>query len=123
MKASKIICKISGTPYCKSKRRGKIGAKNLWTEMVVRKTRGLPKIKGACTLKIHFFLPPDKFPTDLPHGPDIDNLLKRFLDALNETIFKNVQGHDSCVVSLSAKKIKVKEQSKAGVVLEIKRKE
>jgi hypothetical protein len=47
----------------------------------------LPRISEVCILKVTFLLPPDKYPKNLPYGPDLDNLLKRFLDLLNETVF------------------------------------
>jgi len=97
-----IQCKIKGTPYSQRKVRGNVDAPGEWTETIKAQTEQLPKVKDACILKVTFLLPPDKFPADFPYGPDLDNLLKRFLDALNETIFSETQGQDSCVISLSA---------------------
>jgi Holliday junction resolvase RusA-like endonuclease len=70
-------------------------------------------------LRVTFLLPPDKFPNDFPYGPDLDSLLKRFLDTLNETIFKDTQGGDSCVVSLHVMKTKVECPKEAGAILEV----
>jgi len=70
-------------------------------------------------LKATFLLPPDKFPTDLPYGLDLDNLLKLFLDALNETIFSEAKGKDSCVISMTVMKTMVPSNKEAGVHLEI----
>ena len=78
---------IKGIPYGKAKRRGVIEAPDKWSEVVKQQTSNLPKVKEACIMKVTFLLPMDKFPTDFPYGPDLDNLLKRFLDALNETIY------------------------------------
>lgn len=70
-------------------------------------------------LKVTFLLPPDKYPADLPYGSDLDNLLKRFLDALNQTIFSMTIGKDSSVVSLTATKVKVPSSKEAGAYLEV----
>ena len=105
------ICqKISGVPYGKRKRRGQVNAPEEWTRTIIEQTKDLPKIKEACVLKVTFLLPPNKFPTDFPYGSDLDNLLKRFLDALNETIFSETSGKDSCVVSLNVMKTRVESE-------------
>ena len=70
-------------------------------------------------MKVTFLLPPDKFPSDFPYGPDLDNLLKRFMDALNHTIFSGTHGGDSCVVMLTVMKTKVATSIEAGVHLEV----
>ncbi len=114
------ICKkIKGVPYSKSKRRGKVDAPEEWTSAIVEQTKNLPKIEEACVLKLTFLLPPDKFPQDFPYGPDLDNLLKRFLDALCRTIFSETSGKDSCIVSLNVMKTKVKSEKVAGALLEV----
>ena len=114
-----IYKKISGIPYGKFKTRGQKNALKDWTEEVIKQTQNLPKVREACILRVTFLLPPDKFPSDFPYGPDLDNLLKRFLDALNETIFKDTQGGDSCIVSLHVMKTKVDSQKEAGAILEV----
>jgi hypothetical protein len=53
----------------------------------------------------------------LPYGSDLDNLLKRFQDALNETIFSEAKGKDSCIISLTASKIKVSSAKEAGTFI------
>lgn len=58
--------------------RGDIEAPKEWTQSVIEQTSLLPKIKEACIAKITFCFLKDKFPTDFPYGPDLDNLLKRF---------------------------------------------
>lgn len=70
-------------------------------------------------MKVTFLLPPNKFPSDFPHGPDLDNLLKRFMDALNDTVFSDTPGGDSCVVMLTVMKTKVSSDAEAGVHLEV----
>ena len=116
---SYISVKIDGVPYSKSKMRGKVDAPVQWTKKVIEQTKDLPKVQNACFLKITFLLPPDKFPPNFPYGPDLDNLLKRFLDALNQTVFSQTPGKDSCVVSLQVMKTKVDDESKAGARIEI----
>jgi Holliday junction resolvase RusA-like endonuclease len=110
---------IRGVPYTHIKRRGKITAPAAWSKTVIAQTRHLPKVKEACALKVTFLLPPDKFPADFPYGPDLDNLLKRLLDGLNQTIFSETHGRDSCVILLHVMKTKVTSPSKAGVHLEV----
>ena len=116
---SYISVKIDGVPYSKSKMRGKVDAPAQWTKKVIEQTKDLPKVQNACFLKITFLLPPDKFSPNFPYGPDLDNLLKRFLDALNQTVFSETPGKDSCVVSLQVMKTKVDDESMAGAHIEI----
>ena len=110
---------VRGVPYSKSKTRGdKIAAKQ-WTEEVKKQTRRLGHVKDACILKVMFLLPPNKFPPDYRYGPDLDNLLKRFLDALNETVFSEAAGNDSCIVSMTVMKTEVASSQEAGAHFEI----
>jgi len=114
------ICqKIKGVPYSKKKSRGRIDAPAEWTQKIIDQTKDLPKVKEACVLNITFLLPPDKFPTDFPYGPVLDNLLKGFLNVLNETIFSGAPGKASCIVSLNVMKTKVESESMAGALLEV----
>ena len=110
---------IRGVPYSRNKSRGDRKAPARWRASVIEQTRHLPRVTDACVLKVTFLLPPDKFPSDLPYGSDLDNLLKLLLDALNETIFTEAKGRDSCVVSLAAMKAAVPSNEDAGVHLEI----
>jgi Holliday junction resolvase RusA-like endonuclease len=114
-----INVKIKGIPFCQNKNRGNIDGPNVWTKTIIEQTKDLPKVIDSCIAKITFLLPKDKFPSDYPFGPDLDNLLKRFLDALNETIFSKAHGKDSCVISLTATKVKVNSDEEAGAILEI----
>ena len=97
---------IRGVPYPKNKSPSKEGAEK-WSADVERQTRDLPRITEACAARVTFFLPPSRFSVDAPYGPDLDNLLKRFLDALNKTIFVGAKRNDSCIVELTATKVKV----------------
>lgn len=110
---------IKGVPYSKANTRGDIEAPVRWSETIKQQTANLPKVKEACIMKVTFLLPTDKFPTNFPYGPDLDNLLKRFLDALNETNFSEALGTDSCIISMNVTKTKVNRQEEAGVHLEI----
>ena len=116
---SYININISGVPYSKLKSRGDFTAPQRWDEAVIAQTQNLPRISEACILKVTFLLPPDKYPTNLPYGPDLDNLLKRLLDLLNKTIFCEANGCDSCVVSIHAMKTRVATVNEAGANLEI----
>ena len=70
------IChRINGVPYSQRKTRGDTDAPDRWTEAVRQQTEDLPPVEQACLMKVTFFLPPDKYPKDLPNGPDLDNLL------------------------------------------------
>ena len=114
-----IQLNISGIPFGKIKRRGDKDAPEKWTQNIIEKTKFLPKVKDACILKVTFLLPPNKFPKDFPYGPDLDNLIKRFNDALNETIFSETEGKDSCVIELNVMKTRVEKESEAGAYIEV----
>jgi len=110
---------IRGVPYSKQKSRGNQAAPEKWSEEVVRQTRELPKIKDACIMKVTFLLPPDKYPRDMPYGPDLDNLLKRLLDDLKRTILSEARSGDSCIVSLTVMKTKVSSYEESGAHIEV----
>lgn len=110
---------VRGVPFSKGKTRGDKAGAERWSETVKQQTRGLGRVKEACILKVTFLLPPEKYPLDYPYGPDLDNLLKRFLDALNETVFSEAPGKDSCVASMMVNKTKVESVEQAGVHFEI----
>ena len=114
-----INIKIEGGPYSRAKTRGNLDGPKSWTEAIINQTKDLPTVDGPCMLRVTFLMPPDKFPSDFPYGPDIDNYLKRFQDALNKTIFKNAPGGDSCVIHIEASKVKVQSYEEAGAHLEI----
>ena len=114
-----IVCQIKGIPYPAKKTRGDKEGPSRWTDAIKEQTKHLPKVKDACILKITFLLLSDKFPNDLPYGPDLDNLVKRFCDALNETIFKDAEGKDSCVIELNVIKTRVESEDESGAFIEI----
>lgn len=114
-----ISHRITGIPYGRRKVRGNTQATKVWTDAVIEQTRHLPKVTEACILRVTFLLPPDKFPKDFPYGPDLDNLTKRFFDALNHTIFSEAKGKDSCVVELSVMKTMADSEKDAGALIEV----
>lgn len=114
-----VSAKVTGIPYCRNKSRGDREGRARWMQSVAEQTSHLPAVSRQCLLKVTFLLPADKFPTNLPHGPDLDNLLKLTLDALQQTVFKDAPGKDSCVVSLMAMKTRVEVREEAGAHIEI----
>jgi hypothetical protein len=114
-----ISTTIRGIPYAQAKSRGDLNAPARWTAAVIAATEKLPTVTEASFLKVTFLLPADKFPRDFPYGPDLDNLLKRTMDALAKTVFRNAAGHDSCVIAVFAMKTKVASDEEAGMHLEI----
>jgi hypothetical protein len=111
--------KIDGVPYPKIKSRGDKQAPKRWTAAVVAATGGLPKVKDACLVRVTYLIPRRNVPKDIPYGTDIDNLNKRFFDALSQTIFSEAKGRDSCVIALEAMKVVVESDSDAGAALEV----
>ncbi len=110
---------LTGVPYGQRKSRGDKDAPERWTAAIIAQTRRLPKVSEACLLKVTFLLPPDKYPSDLPYGPDLDNLLKRLLDALGRTVFSRTTGRDSCIVSLTAMKTRATGGAQVGAHVEV----
>jgi len=106
---------IEGTPYSKDKHRGDTKAAKSWTQVVIDATRGIPKARGRVSLNLRFVLPEDKYPGDHPYGSDLDNLLKRFLDALCETILSEVEGKDGAIVRLTVSKRQARKNELTGV--------
>jgi len=64
-------------------------------------------------------LPRSNIPTNFPYGTDLDNLNKRFLDGLCQTVFSDAPGKDSCVVVLETMKVIVEEGEETGAYIEI----
>ena len=105
---------IEGIPYGQRKPRGDIEAPDRWTETVKQVTKNLPRVKGPCYMIVVFVLPKNKYPLDHPYGPDLDNLMKRLLDALNDTVFSEVAGKDGSVVQLVVSKRKAMQNEPTG---------
>jgi len=118
-KMTYICQKIKGVPYSKHKGRRRVNAPAEWKQTIIDQTKDLPKVKEACAVNITFLLPANKFPLDFPYGPVLDNLLKGFLNVLNETIFSEAPGKASCIVSLNVMKGKIGSESEPGAFLEV----
>src|SRR5271167_1165848 len=95
----RIVGKVKGIPYSQDKTKGKVDGSKLWTNAIIAQTKDLPQVHFPCFLRITFKLPPDKFPKDHPYGNDLDNLLKRFCDALEKTILSTAPGKDGAIIS------------------------
>ena len=108
---------IKGVPYCKSKNRGDTTAPVLWTAQVMVGCKSIPKQDQPCELDVDFVLPEDKYPPDFPHGPDLDNLLKRLLDAIQDS---GVLQNDSLIIRLTATKRKAAKDEATGVQIEFR---
>ena len=98
---------------------GKNPAAAAWTKAVIKQTADLPLIIRPCLMRVTFLLPPSKFATGRPFGNDLDNLLKRFCDALVKTVFRNAKAQDGLVMSLEATKTRVESDAEAGAELEL----
>lgn len=110
---------IAGVPYAQLKSRGRLGGPTEWSNAVRKQTAHLEPVTGPCRVRVVFRLPPSKYPSDHPYGMDLDNLLKRFFDALQETVFRAAPGRDGCVIELEARKVRVGSDAEAGADLEI----
>ena len=86
-----------------------------WNEAVEQATQHLPKVHGRVSMNVKFILPKDKYHKDHPYGTDLDNLLKRFLDAVGTTVLSETEGKDGAIVRLSVSKRKVRGNEKTGV--------
>ena len=117
IKSQKI--RVRGIPYPQTKTTGNVKGCTEWTDKIVEKTTNLKKITGPCLLRVTFKLPQVKFNETNPFGTDLDNLLKRLLDALSRTVFSDAPGKDACVVSVDAIKVLALNPSEAGVDGEI----
>jgi hypothetical protein len=109
---------ITGEPFGKPYQGKRKDEPAKWDAKIQAATLNWPKVDNACLLRVSFLLPPDKFADPALLGPDLDNLLKRFLDALKTTVFAK-PSDDSFVVSIEAAKTRVGSISEAGAQLEI----
>lgn len=104
VKASSTKVFITGEPYGQAKLKGDTAGPVRWTEAVKKATLTLPKVRGQCHLWVTFVLPANRYPADHPHGPALNHLLKRVLDAMSETVFSDVPGNAGAVAVLVATK-------------------
>ena len=117
IKAQRI--KVRGVPYPHLKATGNIDGTKKWTEAIVAKTATLRKVTGPCLVRVTFKLTNEKFHEKNPYGTDLDNLLKRFFDALGRTVFSEAPGKDACIVAIEAAKVLVQNPNESGVDGEI----
>jgi Holliday junction resolvase RusA-like endonuclease len=110
---------IVGVPAVAAKPKGNQQVAPAWTAAAEAQTADWPKVSEACAMHITFLLPDTSFPGNFPYGPDLDNLCKRFFDALNRTVFSNAPGGDSCVIALHVMKAKVPPGEETGASVEI----
>jgi len=111
--------RVRGVPYPHMKATGNVEGRKVWSEAIVKGTSGLKKVSGPCLVRVTFRLSRDKFHDSNPYGTDLDNLLKRFFDALGRTVFSDAPGKDACVVAIEAAKVLVHNPSESGVDGEI----
>jgi Holliday junction resolvase RusA-like endonuclease len=109
---------IWGEPFCKPYRGRRPTAVAKWESNIAEATADWPLILGPCRLGVTFFLPLDKYAAPGSMGPDLDNLLKRLLDALKTTVFRP-PSDDSYVVELRAAKFQAGTMADAGLHLRI----
>jgi len=105
---------IKGEPYAKRKVTGDTEAPERWSEATQAQTARSRKVRGPCRLDVEFVLPPDRFTLGHPFGTDLDNLLKRLLDSLKETVLSEAPGGDGAIVELRASKIKAEGRQRTG---------
>jgi len=111
--------RVRGVPYPHLKATGNVEGRKVWTEAIVKNTANLRKVTGPCLVRVTFKLTKEKFHDANPFGTDLDNLLKRFFDALSQTVFSDALGKDACVVAVEAAKVLVQNPSESGVDGEI----
>ena len=111
--------RVRGVPYPQVKATGNVEGRKVWTEAIVRATQNLRKVRGPVLVRVTFKLSREKFHDANPYGTDLDNLLKRFFDALSKTVFSEAPGKDACVVAIEGAKVLVHNPSESGVDGEI----
>ena len=111
--------RVRGVPYPQIKATGNVEGRRVWSEAIVKATKNLRKVSGPVLVRVTFKLAKDKFHDANPFGTDLDNLLKRFFDALSQTVFSEAPGKDACIVAIEAAKVLVQNPSESGVDGEI----
>lgn len=105
---------IKGEPYPKHKSTGDKKAPKRWSDAIQTQTARTRKVRGPCRLDVEFVLPAGRFPRHQRFGTDLDNLLKRLLDSLKETVLSEAPGGDGAIVELRASKIKAEGKQPTG---------
>lgn len=88
-----------------------------WKQAIINQTKDIKRIDYPCCAKIDFILQENQHPTDRPHGPDLDNLLKPLLDGLQKTILDD----DSLIYGINVTKRAKRPHEKTGAVISIKK--
>jgi|SRR2546421_10854165 len=105
---------VEGTPYPWHKVSGDIEGPGRWSAAIRQQTDRLPALSGPCRLEVEFILPSDRFLGTNRYGTDLDNLLKRLLDALKSTVLRTAPGLDGAIVELRASKVPAGTDNKTG---------
>jgi Holliday junction resolvase RusA-like endonuclease len=111
--------RVRGKPYPQVKATGNVAGIKAWSDAIVEATANLRKVKGPVLVRVTFKLSHEKFHAANPYGTDLDNLLKRFFDALSKTVFSEAPGKDACIVAIEAAKVLVHNPNESGVDGEI----
>lgn len=110
---------IQHEPFAKAYTGRRPKAPHAYDQAVITATQQWPLVKNECQFRATFLLGPSKFSDSRFLGPDLDNLLKRLLDNLKQTIFHPPESDDSFIVSVDATKTKVSTNSEMGVFIEV----
>lgn len=95
-----VDCFIPGPPH----------SQKPWVTRVIDVMLGQPRITVPCELDVEFVLPPDRVPWILPEESRLTSLVKVLLDALEDTVLRDVLGPQREVGGLVA----VHARTKAG---------
>lgn len=110
---------IKHEPFSKTYMGRRPQAPLAYDQAIVATTQDWPLVTRECQFRATFVLGPSKFTDPEFLGPDLDNLLKRLLDDLKQTVFRRPDSDDSFIVSLEATKTKVDNDEDMGVFIEI----
>ena len=108
---------IEGTPLSRNRSGARKPGLQGWIEQVAKQTGALQQVENACILRVTFFLADEAYRTAPPYGPDLDNLLKPFLDALKKTVLQSQE--DAGIISIQATKARAGPGQRPGALLEI----
>ena len=95
---------IEGTPYPKNKVKGDLEAPKRLGECITQCTQHRQKLYGSVSRTMKFILPENYSAKCHAYEKDLDNLLKRFQDALSTTVLSEADGKDGAIVKLIASK-------------------
>ena len=110
---------VEGIPYPKDKASGNKQAPIEWTKSIIETTKNIPALTGPSCFEIDFFIPIEKYTLKDVYGPDLDNLVKRLLDGLSETLFSGLETKDGSIIHLKVNKKPAIGDQKAGAKVRI----